>query len=258
MERHIIVCIKAVMLEAPKGRAIRTSETCDLNPFDRYAIETALQLREKLDATVTALSMGPDTCSFALCDALAMGVDRAILLSDAAFAGSDTLATSTVLSAAIGKLESVDLILFGTRTSDSDTGQVGPQTAAILNLPFVTGAIAMEKTDDGLKVERRADGFIELFELTFPAAITIHPAAGPPRDAQLGSIASAYDTRAVERWTLKDLDLSERRVGEGGSPTRVVSLNRVKKERKCEVLSGEPEEQAETLIRKLLESGLIG
>jgi electron transfer flavoprotein beta subunit len=125
---------------------------------------------------------------------------------------------------------------------------VGPQTAAILNLPFVTGAVAIEKTDDGVKVKRRADGFVEKFEMTFPAALTIHPAAVKPRDAGFGSIATAYDSHSVERWTLKDLGLSAKQVGEGGSPTRVVSLNRVKKERKCEFLSGESEEQAETLI----------
>ena len=259
MAHHIIVCIKAVMLEAPKGgRTIRTSETCDLNPFDRPAIEMALQMREKLGGTVTALSMGPDTCEFSLCDALAMGVDRGILLNDPAFAGSDTLATSTALAAAIRKLEPFDLVFFGTRTSDSDTGQVGPQTAVCLDLPLVTGAVSVEKADPGLQVVRRSDGFREIFELSFPAALTVHPTSVHPRDPELGGIASAYDTQAVEQWNLQDLGLSPKRVGEKGSPTCVLSLTRVKRERKGEFLSGELEEQAETLIQKLLESGSIG
>ena len=258
MGHHIIVCIKAVLLEAPRGRTVRTSETCDLNPFDRTAVEMALQIREKLGGTITALSMGPDTCVFSLCDVLAMGVDRGILLNDPAFAGSDTLATSTALAAAIRKLEPFDLVFFGTRTLDSDTGQVGPQTAVCLDLPLVTGAISIEKTDPGLQVVRRSDGFRETFELSFPAALTVHPASVHPRDAELGGIASAYDSKDVERWTLQDLGLSPKRVGETGSPTRVLALNRVKRERKGEVLSGELEEQAESLIQRLLESGSIG
>ena len=126
------------MLEAPTGRSIRTSETCDLNPFDRPCIDMALRLRKEMGGTVTALSMGPDSCAFAVCDAMAMGVDRGVLLSDPALAASDTLATTTALAAAIRKLAPYDLVLFGTRTSDSDTGQVGPQTSVLLGIPMVT------------------------------------------------------------------------------------------------------------------------
>ncbi len=257
MKRHIIVCIKAVVLKAPKGRVVRSVDSCDLNPFDRPAIEMALQLREQFNGTVTAISMGPESCAFALCDTMAMGVDRAILLSDPALAGSDTLATSTTLAAAIQKLEPFDLIIFGTRTADSDTGQVGPQTAVLLDLPFVTSVHSVETLDKGLHVKRNADGFHETFELTFPAALTIHPGSVQPRDARLGGIEAAYEKRALEYWSLKELGVSPEHVGEAGSPTRVISLSRVKKERKCEFLSGEPEEKAQTLMARLLESGFI-
>ena len=258
MDRHFIVCIKAVMLKAPKGKAIRTSETCDLNPLDRPAIEMALQMRDKLGGAVTALSMGPDTCAFALNDAMAMGVDRGVLLSDPAFAGSDTLATSSVLAAAIKKLSPFDLLFFGTRTSDSDTGQVGPQTAVLLNLPLVTGAISLENTEERLQVVRRSDGFQETYGVTPPAALTVHPTSFKPRDAGLEGIGTAYDTQGLDIWALKDLDLSPDLVGEAGSPTRVVSLKRAQKERKCDMIEGEPEEQAEALIQQLLKLGLIG
>ena len=164
MERHIVVCIKSVMLKAPAGRAVRNSETCDLNPFDRPAVEVALRLREDRGGTVTAISMGPDTCAFTLHDAMALGVDRAVLLSDRAFAESDTLATSAVLAAAVRRLDPVDLVLFGTRSTDSDTGQVGSQTAQLLDMPLVTGAVLIEMAGDGLKVTRRSDGFEEVFE----------------------------------------------------------------------------------------------
>jgi len=258
MKRHIIACIKSVMLDAPSGRAVRTSETCDLNPFDRPSLAVALHLRQVLKATVTAVSMGPDACGFVLRDALAMGADRGILLSDPAFAGSDTLATTAVLAAAVKKLAPFDVLLFGTRTSDSDTGQVGPQTAVLLNLPMVTDARFIETGPLGLRVSRSADGFFETFDLSFPAALTIHPASVEPADPGLSGIAAAYDTARVEKWTLKDLGLTARQVGSRGSPTRVVSLTRVKRERKCEMISGAAEEQAEVLLQKLIETGAVG
>ena len=258
MSRHFIVCIKAVMLEAPKGKAFRSVDSCDLNPFDRPALEVAIRLKEELGGQVTALSMGPNSCAFALYDALAMGVDRGVLISDPAFAGSDTIATSTALAAAIKKLSPYDSLLFGVRTADSDTAQVGPQTAALLDLPLVSGVHTLETKADDLTVERRSDGFSETYHLSFPVALTIHPSAVQPRDSALMSIADAYETSEIETWNLADLGLSPEDVGEAGSPTRVVTLSKVAKERKCEFVDGEPEQQAEQLIRHLLETGTIG
>ncbi len=258
MSRHFIVCIKAVMLKAPKGKALRTVESCVLNPFDRPALETAIRLKEELGGQVTALSMGPDSCAFALCDALAMGVDRSVLISDPAFAGSDTLATSTVLAAAIAKLSPCDGLLFGVRTSDSDTAQVGPQTAALLNWPLVSGVRTFETKPDGLTVERRSDGFSETYNISFPAALTIHPSSVQPRDSTLMGIAEAYEDKNIETWNITDLGLSSEDVGETGSPTRVVSLSKVTKERKCEFVEGEPEQQADKLVQHLAETGLLG
>jgi len=246
------------MLEAPKGKAIRTSETCDLNPLDRPAIEMALEMSNTLGGTVTALSMGPDSCAFALRDVMAMGADRGVLLSDPIFAGSDTLATSTILAAAIEKLSPFTLLFFGTRTSDSDTGQVGPQTAVALGLPLVTGVVSLETAENGFQAVRRNDGFEETYLIEPPAGLTVHSASIQPRDAGLGDIGAAYETRDIEKWRLADLDVSPDLVGEAGSPTRVASLKRKKIERKCELIDGEPDEQAETLMQKLLKSGLIG
>jgi len=258
VNHHFIVCIKAVLLQAPKGKVIRTSETCDLNPLDRPAIEMALQLRDRLGGTVTALSMGPETCSFVLSDAMAMGVDRGVLLSDPLLAGSDTLATSTALAAAVRRLAPFDLLFFGTRSSDSDTGQVGPQTAVLLDLPLVTAAITIENTEKGFKITRRSDGFQETYMTTTPAALTVHPTSVQPRDPSLWGIGSSYDLHDIERWRLKDLDLPAESVGEAGSPTRVLSLKRVYRERNCEFIEGEPEEQTEALIKRLIKLGLIG
>ena len=258
MERHIIVCIKAVMAQVPEKRVVRAPDVLALNPFDRPALEVALRMREECGGTVTAMSMGPESATFSLSEAMAMGVDRGILASDPALAGSDTLATSTALAAAIGKVGLFDLVLFGTRTADSDTGQVGPQTAVLLDLPLVTGVWSVEQGDTSLLVERRADGFQERFEVSLPAALTIHPGAVQPRDLGLSGIEQAFEEGEVEKWSLSKLDLSPDQVGWTGSATLVASWTRAVKEKKCEFLSGAAEEQADELVRRLVKSGLIG
>jgi electron transfer flavoprotein beta subunit len=258
MSLNIIVCIKSVVLDAPEGLVVRLPETSALNPFDRPALEMALQLRDKNGGRVTALSMGPDAAGLSLYEAMAMGVDRAVLISDPALAGSDTLATSTSLGAAIMKLRPFDLILFGTRTSDSDTGQVGPQTAVRVGLPIITGVYHVECMDEKVVVDRRADEFNERYEVSLPAAITIHPAALQARDSSLSGIEKAFGGGVFERMNLSDLDLSADQVGERGSATRLLSMDKVIRKRKCEFITGTVEEQADELIRRLREGGYIG
>ncbi|MBC2711763.1 MAG: electron transfer flavoprotein subunit beta/FixA family protein [Desulfosarcina sp.] len=255
---HIIVCIKSVVTEAPRGKIVRTADKCALNPFDRPALEVALQLKEKHGGSVTVLSMGPPTAEATLREALATGADRAVLLCDPALAGSDTLATSTALCAGAQYLAPFDLLLFGTRTSDSDTGQVGPQTAMLLNLPMVTGAVKIDGTPESITVERKVDGFQEIYEVAIPAALTIHPIAAVPRDPALGGIADAFDEMPVETITIGPLGIDPKQVGDAGSPTRVLSMKPVKKERACQWIEGTPVAQADALVRQLVDSGLIG
>jgi len=257
MGPHIIVCIKSVLVHAPMGRSVRTSDSCELNPFDRPALEAALRIKDEQGGSVTVISMGPDSVIFTLQEAIAMGTDRAILLSDPALADSDTLATSTALAAAIKKLAPFDLVLFGSRTADSDTGHVGPQTAILLELPFLGGAYMIERKEKGLIIERKVDGFRERFEVITPAAITIHSSAFDPRDLNLTGIRFAYDEGDVEIWRLGELGLSPEQVGDAGSPTKVLSLSRVDRVRKCEFLSGSTEEQATQLVQRLVETGTI-
>lgn len=254
---HIIVCIKSVVTVAPKGKIVRTADKCALNPFDRPVLELALQLKEKHGGSVSVLSMGPPTAEASLREALAMGADRAVLLCDPALAGSDTLATSTALGAGVQYLAPFDLLLFGTRTSDSDTGQVGPQTAVLLDIPMLTGAVRIEGADDRLIVERRVDGFMEVFEVRLPAALTIHPTAATPRDPALGGIADAFGDRPVETLSIAQLGLDPQRVGEAGSPTRVCSIVPVAKDRSCQWIEGPPIAQAEALVRQLVDAGLL-
>jgi electron transfer flavoprotein beta subunit len=255
---HIIVCIKSVVVDAPRGKIVRTADKCALNSFDRPALEVALQLKERYGGSVTVLSMGPPTAETALREALAAGADRAVLLCDPALAGADTLATSTALCAAVHGLAPFDMLLFGTRTSDSDTGQVGPQTAVLLDLPMVTGTVKIDGAHDCLTVERKVDGFMEIYEVALPAALTIHPTAAAPRDPALGDIATAFDEMSVEIVSIKQLGLDPSLVGEAGSPTRVLSMKPIQKNRACRWIEGTPATQADTLVQKLVDAGLIG
>jgi electron transfer flavoprotein beta subunit len=186
-----------------------------------------------------------------------MGADRAVLVCDPCLAGADTLATSTTLAAALRKLAPYDLVLFGTRSSDSDTGQVGPQTAVALDLPLVAGVHRMEPRGGGLLVERTVDSWVEAYEVDFPAALTIRPEAVRPRDIALGGLAQAFDQRKVELFAHADLGLEPERVGEAGSPTRVLSLKPVTHERRCRFLEGEPAEVADQLMDHLIAQGLV-
>jgi electron transfer flavoprotein beta subunit len=255
---HIIVCIKSVVTAAPRGKIVRTADKCVLNPFDRPVLEAAFRLRENHGGRVTALSMGPPTAESALREALAVGADRAVLLCDPALAGSDTLATATALCAGVRRLAPYDLLLFGIRTTDSDTGQVGPQTAVLLGIPMVTGATEIDGRDGHLSVKRQVDGFIETYGVTPPAALTVHPSAAPSRDPELGNLAAAFDEMRVETFNAGQLEIDPRQLGEAGSPTRVLSMQPVKKKRACQWIEGSPVEQAGELVRRLTAKGLIG
>ena len=257
MNPHIVVCIKAVVIKASRGRVDRTPDNVRLNPFDLPAIESALRLRDHCGGTVTVLSMGPLSSRIVMAEALALGVDRAVLVCDPCLAGADTLATSTTLAAGLQKLAPYELVLFGVRSSDSDTGQVGPQAAVALDIPIVTGVHRLEPRDGGLRVERTVDLWVDTFEVDFPAVLTIRPDAVRPRDVPLGGLARAFDQREVERLTAADLGLTPERVGEAGSPTRVLSIQPVAHERRCRFLEGETAETADKLMDHLIAKGLV-
>lgn len=257
MSVHMIVCIKSVVREAPQGVGRRTPENSELNPYDRPAIEAALRLKEQLGGRVTVLSMGPAVGVEALAEALAMGADQAILVNDAALAGSDTLVTARVLAAAIQRMAPFDLVLFGTRTSDSDTGQVGPQTATVMDLPFLGGVKQIDPQTEHWEMKRQMDDWEESWQVALPAAVTIHPRAFTPRPIPLVGIAQAHDQLNVKSWQLADIDLSASEVGLPGSPTRVAKLEKIKHQRTCRMIEGEPREQVEALIAHLTTMGMM-
>jgi electron transfer flavoprotein beta subunit len=257
MSVHIIVCIKSVVRHAPDGSIKRTADNSELNPFDRPALEAAIRMREKHGGTVTALSMGPHISLDAMAEAAAMGVDRTILISDGALAGSDTLATSRVLAAGIHKLASFDLLIFGMRSSDSDTGQVGPQTATLLNLPFLGGVTQWEYDGQAWTFHRKMDDWEEQWRTVSPSAVTILPRAFPERAITLGGIGQALDHPTTDIWNLDDLGLAREKVGLEGSPTRVANQRRITHQHKCRLIPGEPKEQVDQLMTQLNTMGLI-
>lgn len=258
MPFHSIVCIKSVVRSAPNGVGKRTPDNSELNPFDRPALEAALQLKTAMGGSVTVLSMGPDVAVEALAEARAMGADRLVLVNDAALAGSDTLVTARVLAAAIDRLKPFDLLFFGTRTSDSDTGQVGAQTATLLGLPFVGGVKQIDQKNDRWEIHRLMDDWDELWQVKSPAALTIHPGAYKPRAIALGGIALAHDPMEAQTWRLTDLGLDAKAVGLTGSPTRVANLQKIKRKRTCRMIEGEPAEQVAALVDYLTTKGMMG
>ncbi|MFC1836331.1 electron transfer flavoprotein subunit beta/FixA family protein [Thermodesulfobacteriota bacterium] len=257
MSVHIIVCIKSVVKAAPKGVAKRTPENSELNPFDRPALEAALEIREHHGGSVTVLTMGPPVSTEVLAEAQAMGTDRAVLVSDRALAESDTLVTSKVLATAINKIGTFDLLFFGTRTADSDTGQVGPQTAALLDIAFVSSVKTITAQKEGWEIERTMDAWEENWQVASPMAATIDPRAFAPRPVGLVGISNAYEEPAIEQWSLTDLGLDAEEVGLMGSPTRVAALEQIKRNRKCDMLEGEPHEQVAALMARLTMMGAI-
>jgi electron transfer flavoprotein alpha/beta subunit len=225
---NIIVTIKQVpdtdevKIDPKTGSLIREGVPSIINPEDKHAIEEALRIREKQDdVVVTALSMGPPQAENALREALAMGVDKAILLSDWAFAGADTLATTYILSVAIKKLKKYDLIFCGRQAIDGDTGQVGPQLAEVLNLPQVTFAEEINIQGNVVTVKSNFDKVIRTIEVNTPALITVTKGINRPRFKTMNGVLRAFRDKEVVTWTKGDLKLNPMRIGINGSPTWV-------------------------------------
>lgn len=261
---RVIVCIKQV----PDTKNVRIDpETCTLvrqgvesivNPHDWYAVEAALRFRDNYGGKVTALTMGPPQAEDALRETLALGVDEAVLLSDRAFAGADTWATSLTLARAITKLGQVDLTICGKQAIDGDTAQVGPGLAAHLDQPYATYARRVELLDgDQLRVERLTDTGYEVLQMPLPAVVTVVREIGDPR---MPGLKHKMRARKQEIPVLGagDLDLKPEEVGLQGSYTQVVKVFSPPPRSDREMLAGTPEEQAERLLNLLKEAKVPG
>jgi electron transfer flavoprotein beta subunit len=200
--------------------------------------------------------MGPGISEEVLWESLAIGADRAILLSDPRFASSDTLATSYVLAMGIRKIGRFDLILCGMRTTDGDTGQVGPQLAEELDISHVTGVEKLEKRKNLFRIERLSDGYREILEVPQPALFSISSKM-TVLFPSLNEIQDAHTRCTIERWNLEDLNADLARVGPQGSCTSVEQLIPVAQQKSCVFIDGEPRQQAKLLFSKLIEKNFL-
>jgi electron transfer flavoprotein beta subunit len=229
-----------------------------INPGDRMALEAALSLKEREDGQITVITMGPPQSEEAVREAMAMGADNGILISDPALAGSDTWITSQVLTRALSKLNPpFDLVLCGIRTIDSDTGHVGPQIAEALDLPQACYVTDIISEPPALVVRRVSEGFLETLRLTLPALLTIEPGTYVPRYIPFQDLEKAFSRGKVLRWNLSDLGFKPEEVGLKGSATQVMRLFTPSERKKGEIISDKPERLVQSLINKLEELGIL-
>lgn len=264
---NIVVCVKQVPSPDALSKVRVDSKTKTLlrheavsliiNPLDENAIEEALRLRERHGGKVTVITMGPPQAESALRRALAMGADKAVLITDPALAGSDTLATSYVLSTAIKKIGEFNLVLLGKHTIDGDTAQVGPQLAEQLELPQITCAQKIEIKDNTVKAESSFEDFFEVMEVPLPAVLTVTDEINKPRRPGMRGVLKARRAE-IPQWGVTALNLDSNRIGLDGSPTRVVGLSTPEFGRKKkEMLTGSISRQIDTLLNRLKENGII-
>jgi electron transfer flavoprotein beta subunit len=259
---NIIVCVKQVIsgdqvrIDPQTHGLVRSAESSHTNPFDLFALAMAIQLKREHSGSITAVTMGPKISDEVLWEALAIGADRAVLLSDQRFAASDTLGTSYVLGMAIRKIGKFDLILCGMRTTDGDTGQVGPQLAEELGVPHVTGVEKVERKKNLFRVERTSDGFREILDVFTPCLFTISPKAAVPIPSII-AIQDAFTRYSIESWNLEDLNADPAKVGKPGSGTWVEGFTPVGQQKTCVFIEGEPRQQAKALFSKLIEKNLL-
>jgi electron transfer flavoprotein beta subunit len=258
----IIVCIKQVpdttevRINPETNTLVREGVPSIINPFDENAVEAALQLKEQCGGTVTVITMGPPQASEALRSTIGMGADETILISDRAFAGSDTWATSYTLSQAIRKIGKFDLILCGKQAIDGDTAQVGPGIAEWLGIPQVTFVTKIEVTGATLRLERLLEEVNEVVEAPMPAVITVVKQINEPRLPSLKGMMRAKKAE-IKNFTAQDIAADPKNIGLNGSPTSVVKIFSPPPKGGGQILKGEPEEIVDNLLSKIKERKII-
>lgn len=260
---NILVCLKQVPgttkveINPETNTLIRQGIENIINPFDTYALEEGVRLKERFEGKVTAITMGPPQAEDILREAISLGADETVLIGDRAFAGSDTLATSYTLSRAIQKIGEYDLIICGRQTIDGDTAQVGPEMAEMLDIPFISYVSEVEEIGNGvMRVCRMIDEGHEEIETALPALITVAKEINVPRLPSLRGRTRARSA-VITNWDAGELNVDEERVGLNGSPTRVVKIFFPQREKSGEILQGTPEEVVDGLVGRLKDNKLI-
>lgn len=258
----IIVCIKQVpdtteiKINPTTGTLIREGVESIMNPDDKGGLELALQLKDQFGAHVSVITMGPTQAEAILREAYAMGVDRAILLTDRKFAGADTLATSNALKGALQTLE-YDLIIAGRQAIDGDTAQVGPQIAELLDIPqisYVAGvAFDGKKT---LTVKKETEEGYQMLQTDTPCLLTVLASAYKPRYMTIAGIVEAFD-KEIEIFGADKITVDPEKLGLNGSPTKVHKAFTKGLKQAGELYEVEPEEAVGIIISKLKEKFII-
>ncbi len=260
---NIVVCIKQVpattevKINPETNTLVREGVESIINPFDMYAIEEGLRIKEKVGGIVTVLTMGPPQAETALKEAISLGCDEAVLVSDRAFAGSDTLATAYTLARSIKKIDDFDLIICGKQAIDGDTAQVGPGIAEELNVPCVTYVKKIEKIEENMIcVERMMEEGYAVIQLPVPCLITVVKEINEPR---LPSLRGMMKAKKVQITVLNAADIAAEtnRIGQVGSPTLVSKIFAPPFKEGGEMIVGDVGEQVEELSKKLKETKVI-
>jgi electron transfer flavoprotein beta subunit len=229
-DMHVIVCVKQVpdttnvRINPETNTLMREGVESIMNPYDEYALEEALRLKDKHGARVSVISMGPPQADVVLREALARGADDGVLLTDRAFAGADTLATSYAIAQAIKRINpKPDLVFFGKQAIDGDTAQVGPGVSEFLNCCLVTYVQALEVSGDTFTVETHMDEGTDVIEGKLPAVMTVVKEASTPRFSSLSGWMGAKKAD-IPKWGRADVKAEVEMCGLDGSPTKVVKI----------------------------------
>ncbi len=261
---NIVVCIKQVPISSdveidPKtGTLKRDGVESKINPYDLYALEAAMMIKEKTNARVTAITMGPPQAKEILKEAMMMGIDDVVILSDRKFAGADVLATAHTLSQGIKKLGVIDLIICGKQTTDGDTAQIGPEVAAFLNIPhaaYVSNIVEIK--DKSIIVDCDMDETIQTYEIQYPCLITVGVEIGQPRLPSFRLKIKTKD-KNIDIFTMNDFsDKNENNYGLNGSPTQVIKIFPPEVRSEKETWEGDSETNADKLLSKLIEFKIL-
>ncbi len=262
----IVACIKQVpdteaevKWDIPKGMLKRDGMDSITNPFDEFALEEALLTKENYDGEIIAITMGPEKAADVLRNALALTVNSVYQLTDPAFAGSDTYATALVLAAGIKKIGDVDVVFCGKQSTDGNTGVLGASLATVLGFSQLTFVSKVRSIDAGAKkivVERAIEGGIEVVEAKLPAVVSVIKGINEPRLPNLMGIRKASKI-AIPQWTADDLGVDKSKVGTDGSSTKVVEIAVPPPRGAGEILKGEIDEVAASLVDKLIDLKII-
>lgn len=259
---NIVVCLKQVpdtnevRIDPITGTLIREGVPSIINPDDKNALEEALRLKDNHGAHVTIISMGPPQAEVALREALAMGADEAILVSDRAFAGADTLATSNALAATLRKLD-YDIIFAGRQAIDGDTAQVGPEIAEHLNIAQITYVEKVEIIQGGLKVRKAWEDGYEDIEVKTPVLLTAIQELNEPRYMNIKNIFDMYQNKEVKVWNADYIEADKALLGLKGSPTKVKKSMTKEPKGHGELVQLPAKEAAQYAVSKLKENHFI-